>query len=166
MNTLKVNENIESYNSTIAFGILLINNPELQYNSFIDITDIVGDKSIEPYKGLGLLFCKRLCGLGTNENKIQYSIHDNITPGTKDFETFYVLVPHYKNSGKALVIQGQTTFKMKKDAETAAKIYCSQNAVDVHIKTVKVMMNADPFSTEIRYKPSPKQSLSTFLFFD
>jgi hypothetical protein len=161
-----INKIIESYNATIAFGILLVEDESCKYTEFIDITDIVGNKSIEQYKGLGILFCKKICDLGTNENKIQYSIHDNITPGTKDFETFYVLVPHHKNIGKALVIQGKTTFKMKKDAETAAKIYCAQNAVDVHIKTVKVMMNADPFSTEIRYKPSPKQSLATFLFFD
>jgi hypothetical protein len=157
---------IESYNSTIAFGMLLAEDEDIKYTEFIDITDIIKNKSIEQYKGLGILFCKRICDLGTNENKIQYSIHDNITPGTKDFETFYTLIPHCKTSGKALLIQGKALFKMKKDAETAAKIYCAQNAVDVHIKTVKVMTNADPFSTEIRYKASPKQSLATFLFFD
>jgi hypothetical protein len=163
---MKINKEIESYNSTVAFGLLLAEDESIKYTDFIDITDIIKNKSIEQYKGLGLLFCKRICNLGTNENKIQYSIQDNITPGTKDFETFYTLVPHYKNSGKALLIQGKALFKMKKDAETAAKIYCAEHAVDVHIKTVKVMMNADPFSTEIRYKPSPKQSLATYLFFD
>jgi hypothetical protein len=157
---------IEHYNPYIAFGTLLAEDDTVTYKDFIDITDIIGDKSIEQYKGLGLLFCKRLCGLGTNENKIKFKIETNIQEGTKTWLTQYRLVPHNPKYGKSLIINDKLFYSLKSDAEQAAKQYCSENAVDVHIVTTKVIQDADPCTTSILYRPALKQSLSTFLFFD
>jgi len=163
---MKISENIEAYNATLAFGMLLAENESIKYDSFIDITDIVGDKSIEQYKGLGLLFCKRTCDLGTNENKVQFKIEENIQPGTKEWSTEYVLVPDHKKSGKAIIIGDKISYKIKKDAEDAAKLWVPEHKRDLHIKMVKIMTNAEPVSTSILYKPSLKQSMAVYHFFD
>ena len=163
---MKINKQIKSYNATIAFGTLLAEDDTITYDSFIDITDIIGDKSIEPYKGLGLLFCKRTCNLGTNENKVQFKIEENIQPGTKEWSTEYVLVPDHKKSGKAIIIGDKLSYKIKKEAEDAAKIWVPEHKRDLHIKMVKIMTNADPVSTSILYKPSLKQSMAIYHFFD
>jgi len=163
---MTINKNIEAYNSTIAFGMLLAEDETCKYTEFIDITDIVGDKSIEPYRGLGLLFCKRLCNLGVNENKIKFKIETNIQEGTKTWLTQYRLVPHSPKYGKSLIINDKLFYGLKSDAEQAAKQYCSDNAIDVHIVTTKVIQDADPCTTSILYRPALKQSLATFIFFD
>lgn len=163
---MKIDKIIESYNSTIAFGTLLSENPDIKYTNFIDITDIIGNNSIEQYKNLGLLFCLRTCNLGTNENKVKFRIQDNIQAGTKTWNTKYRLVPHHPKFGKSLVINDIIFYDFKKDAEDAAKIYCSENAIDVHIVTTKLIQDADPCTTSIIYKPSLKQSLATYHFFD
>jgi len=163
---MKIDKLIESYSITLAFGILLAENPEITESSFIDITDIIGTRSIEQYKGLGLLFCIRTCNLGTNENKVQFKIDENIQPGTKEWSTEYVLVTDHKKSGKIIVIGDKVSYKIKGEAETAAKLWVAENKRDLHIKMVKIMQNADPVSTSILYKPSLKQSMAVYHFFN
>ncbi len=162
-----MNEIIEAYNSLLAFGILLVNNENIKYNSFIDITkQIKSGKNEKDYHGLGLLFCYEISELGANDNKVQFRIKDNVQPGTKTWETKYKLVPHVPNFNKHIVINDIAYYDLKKDAEDAAKIWCVENKIDVHIITTKVIKDADPCTTSIFYKPSPKQTLATYKFFD
>lgn len=164
---MKINKNIEAYNSMLAFGILLAEDESISYDSFVDITELVkSGKNVNDYKGLGLLFCYKTFDLGANDNKVQFKIEDNVQKGTKEFSTEYVLIADHKNSGKAIIINSKLSYPMKKDAEDAAKLWVPENKRDLHIKMVKIMTNADPVSTSILYKPSPKQSLAVYNFFN
>jgi len=163
---MKINKQIESYNATVAFGMLLAEDETCKYTEFIDITEIVGDKSIEPYRGLGLLFCKRTCNLGTNENKVQFKIDETIEPGVRNWLTSYVLIPDFKTNNKAIIIDDILYYSLKSEAEKKAKIWCAENARDIHIKMVKRLESHSPINTSILYKPSLNQKMSEFFFFD
>jgi len=163
---MKINKNIEAYSATIAFGMLLAEDDAIIYDSFIDITDIVGDKSIEPYKGLGLLFCKRLSKLGENTNKVQFKIDETIEPGVRNWLTSYVLIPDFKNNNKAIIIDDVLYYSLKSEAEKKAKIWCSENSRDIHIKMIKRLESHSPVNTSILYKPSLGQKMAQFVFFD
>ena len=108
-----MNKTIEAYNATVAFGILLAEDETCKYTEFIDITDIIGDKSIEPYKGLGLLFCKRTSTLGENSNKVQFKIDETIEPGVRNWLTSYVLIPDFKTNNKAIIIDNILYYNLK-----------------------------------------------------
>ena len=161
-----MNKTIEAYNATVAFGILLAEDETCKYTEFIDITDIIGDKSIEPYKGLGLLFCKRTSTLGENSNKVQFKIDETIEPGVRNWLTSYVLIPDFKTNNKAIIIDNILYYNLKSEAEKKAKIWCAENARDIHIKMVKRLESHSPVNTSIIYRVSLKQTLASFLFFD
>lgn len=163
---MKINKNIEAYSMQLAFGILLEENPDIKETSFTDITDIVGDRSLEPYRELGLLFCKRTCNVGNNDNKTQFRIQDDIQPGTKDWSTEYILCADFKSNNKAIIINDKISYEKKSEAEIAAKLWVAENKRDIHIRMVKIMKNGNPVSTSVLYRPSPKQSLGVYYFFN
>lgn len=165
---MKIDNLIEAYSSVYAFGILLSENPDIGsiHTDFIDITDIIGSKSIEQYKGLGLLFCVKISELGENTNKVQFKIDETIETGVRSWITSYVLIPDFKTNNKTLSIDNKIFYELKSEAEKQAKEWCAKNKKDVHIKMIKRLKEHSPVNTSILYRMSLKQVPAVYHFFN